>query len=48
LQVKENGEISSGKGLTNLMERYRILSGDEVMIQSDDKTFSVSIKILKS
>ena len=48
LQVKENGEVSSGKGLTNLMERYRILSGDEVIIKSDDKTFSVSIKILKS
>jgi len=48
LQVKENGEVSSGKGLTNLIERYRILSGDEVMIQSDNSTFSVSIKILKS
>jgi sensor histidine kinase YesM len=48
LQLKENGEASSGKGLTNLIERYRILSGDEVMIQSDDKTFSVGIKILKS
>ena len=47
LQVKENSDTSSGKGLTNLMERYRVLSGDEVIIRSDDKTFSVSIKILK-
>jgi len=48
LQKKENGDFYSGKGLSNLMERYRIVSGDEVIIRSDHNTFSVAIKILKS
>lgn len=37
---------STGMGLTNLSERYKIISGDDILIQSDDSDFSVSIKIL--
>lgn len=46
LQPKLYKEISTGKGLANLTERYRIGSGDEVIINDDNAIFSVSIKIL--
>lgn len=46
LHHKLTTETSSGMGLINLVERYRILSGDEIIIQSTDEQFSVSIKIL--
>jgi sensor histidine kinase YesM len=46
LQLKQHKEISTGKGLANLAERYRIGSGDEVIIKDDNNEFSVSIKIL--
>lgn len=46
LQLKQYKEISTGKGLANLTERYRIGSGDEVIIKDDNHVFSVSIKIL--
>lgn len=46
LQPKLYKEISTGKGLANLTERYRIGSGDEVIIKDDNGVFSVSIKIL--
>jgi len=46
IQPKVVQEPSSGMGLINLSERYRILSGDELLISSDDSYFSVSIKIL--
>jgi two-component system LytT family sensor kinase len=46
LNPKLSDDKPSGKGFTNLIERYRILSGDEVTIHSDDLTFSVSIKVL--
>lgn len=42
-RVKEN---SDGYGLANLAERYRLWSGDEVLISKDDNFFSVSLKIL--
>jgi hypothetical protein len=41
-------EPSSGMGLYNLSERYKILSGDELVIGSDDSFFSVSIKVLSN
>lgn len=47
IQQKAAMEPSSGMGLTNLSERYRILSGEEINIQSTDSEFSVSIKILQ-
>ena len=40
-------EEISGTGLINLAERYKIISGDEIVIQEDEKHFSVSIKILR-
>lgn len=46
LQPKLTSETSTGFGLTNLSERYKILSGNEVIINSTDEIFSVSIKIL--
>ncbi|HNW50685.1 MAG TPA: histidine kinase [Prolixibacteraceae bacterium] len=46
LQPKLTSEISTGLGLANLSERYKILSGDEVVIESGEKNFSVTINIL--
>jgi two-component system, LytTR family, sensor kinase len=46
LQLKVTSEASTGSGLSNLAERYRILSNDELIIIDDGKYFSVSIKIL--
>jgi sensor histidine kinase YesM len=43
---KVAGESSTGMGLINLSERYKIISGDDIVIMSDDSAFSVSIKIL--
>jgi len=43
---KYSTETSTGMGLANLSERYRIISGDEIIIHSDEQIFSVSIKIL--
>jgi len=47
LKLKKMPEESSGTGLFNLIERYQILSGDEVIILNNECEFSVSIKILK-
>ena len=47
IQVKDLSEETTGRGLANLAERYGILSGDEILFQSDDNHFSVSLKILK-
>ncbi|HVN59123.1 MAG TPA: histidine kinase [Bacteroidales bacterium] len=46
LQPKSPTEETTGRGLANLAERYKILSGDEIVFQQDDKHFSVSLKIL--
>jgi len=48
LQLKSTTEASTGSGLSNLSERYRIISNDELIIENDGKTFSVSIKILSN
>jgi hypothetical protein len=37
---------SSGTGLKTLQERYRLLSGKEVQVQSDDSLFTVRIPVL--
>lgn len=47
IQLKQHKEVSTGKGLANLTERYRIVSGDEVVIKDEGSEFSVSIKILR-
>jgi two-component system, LytTR family, sensor kinase len=46
LKPKKTSEHSTGSGLANLSERYRILANDEIQITEDNQTFSVSIKIL--
>lgn len=46
VQPKQGTEISTGLGLTNLAERYRILNGEGVQINSDEQEFRVRIKIL--
>ena len=46
IQQKIAEDSSPGMGLTNLSERYKIISGDEINIQSNDSDFSVSIKVL--
>jgi sensor histidine kinase YesM len=46
IQPKLSSEPSTGLGLENLSERYRILSGDEIIISNNEKIFSVSIKTL--
>jgi len=46
LQPRTHVDSPSGKGLINLVERYKILSGEEVVIRQDSSTFSVTIKVL--
>jgi hypothetical protein len=47
LQYKATTEASTGSGLVNLAERYRMISKDELIIENDGTTFSVSINILE-
>lgn len=46
LRKKNIREASTGNGLVNLTERYRLLSGDTVHIQNTDDCFIVKIKLL--
>lgn len=46
IQAKLSPGLSTGVGLENLKERYKILSGDEIVINNNGKTFSVSVKTL--
>lgn len=46
LQRKSSVEGSTGKGLSNLSERYRLLSDEQLQIQDDGKHFSVAFKIM--
>ena len=48
LQIKPNKEISTGQGLSNLAERYRLFSGDRLLINQDQDTFKVSIKMYEN
>lgn len=47
LRPKLTTETTTGTGLINLAERYKILSGDEIRIHTTAEQFSVSIKVLK-
>jgi hypothetical protein len=40
--------FSTNSGLANLAERYRLWSGDEIIIKEDEHFFSVSIKLLNN
>lgn len=48
LQPKLTSETSTGLGLENLAERYKILSGNDIIINKTDNIFTVSIKILEN
>lgn len=45
MNLKESGETSLKSGLANLAERCFICSGNEIIINNDGVTFSVSFKI---
>ena len=46
LQPRSYKETSTGQGLSNLAERYRLLGEEEIKISSDSYFFTVRIKIL--
>lgn len=46
LQPKKTIEKSTGSGLANLRERYKMLSGDDIVIEDNQIYFSVGVKIL--
>jgi two-component system, LytTR family, sensor kinase len=46
IQPKSTTEDSTGLGLNNLSERYKMLSGNDIKIEANENEFSVSIKIL--
>lgn len=48
LQKKTLKLNSTNYGLANLAERYRLWSGDEVLITEEENIFSVSIKLLNN
>jgi LytS/YehU family sensor histidine kinase len=48
LQPKLTAETTTGSGLINLAERYKILSGDEIKIHTSANQFSASIKVIKN
>lgn len=48
LQKKKMKALSTNYGLVNLAERYRLWSGDEIIIKEEHDSFSVSIKLLKN
>lgn len=46
LQPKQTIEYSSGTGLANLSERYRLTGAEDIVIKREQGEFSVAIKIL--
>jgi two-component system, LytTR family, sensor kinase len=48
LRPRATSEPSTGSGLANLAERYRILSEDDLEIENDGTSFAVTIKILEN
>ncbi len=46
LKIKSIAADSTGVGLSNLSERYKLLSGEDLIIEEDENTFSVKIKLL--
>lgn len=47
LQPKKNVQESTGNGLSNLTERYRLLSGDPIQIEETEESFIVKLKVLE-
>jgi two-component system, LytTR family, sensor kinase len=46
LQLRENVTDSNNIGLKNLTERYRFLTGKEMIVESNDKFFRVTIPLI--
>lgn len=46
LQLRSRNEDSTGQGLYNLAERYRLMDEEPISIKADDSIFSVRIKLL--
>lgn len=46
IKLKTNKETSSGSGLANLAERYRLCCDEDIKISIEDSAFTVEIKIL--
>lgn len=46
LNVKENNTPGEGIGLHNIAERYRLLSGAEVVIEKTDRLFTVKLPLI--
>jgi hypothetical protein len=46
IHVPKYKEASTGQGLSNLAERYRLLGEEDIVINSDDSFFTVRLKIL--
>jgi sensor histidine kinase YesM len=46
IHVPKYKEASTGQGLSNLAERYRLLGEEDIIINSDDSFFTVRLKIL--
>lgn len=46
LQPKKTMVSSSGNGLSNLQERYRLLSDDDIIVEKEAGHFSVRLKLL--
>jgi two-component system, LytTR family, sensor kinase len=46
LKIKKNTEISTGSGLSNLSERYKLLANEDIIIKEENDSFVVCIKLL--
>ncbi|QNK62981.1 histidine kinase [Pedobacter sp. PAMC26386] len=46
IQLRSIAEYSTGSGLANLAERYKLLSGGEIEIKDNGQVFSVNLRIL--
>lgn len=42
----KQGGVTSGKGLENLSQRYRLLCGKEIVIEQNEKEFIVKLPLL--
>jgi len=47
IQKKISAELTTKSGLSNLSERYKLLSGNDIVLKETADTFMVSLKILK-
>lgn len=48
LKNRENATKSTGQGLKNLSRRYKLISGKDIKIKNDGKTFTVWLPLLTS